>query len=293
MTLETLAIHSRDGTRLHVTIDRHADPTARACLLLHGFGDGGYVWRDTRIALQDLCTTVVLDLRGHGDSERSRSLAYDLRMNVEDVQAVITALRLAAPIVVGHSFGGEIALRIAACPASQISAAVLVDSGPDLNDAASRQATAHLRQLLRTYSSVEEYCSDLMKLRPLVSAATARQLANGALRRERDGYHLKLDSRLLDHADEQFTSASEWQQLLPAIRCSTLVVRGAGSAMVSAASARQMLRLLPMSRLVTLPRAGHAVMSDNPPAFCACISGFIRETTAPSNHPHSPGGHVM
>lgn len=140
----------------------------------------------------------------------------------------------------------------------------------------SHQATVYMRETMRTYKSIEEYSSRLKDMRPLLSEAVARQLARGSLRACEGGFELKLDPALINYADDELTSAAQWRELLPQIGCPTLVVRGAGSAMVTARAAKEMIRLLPRAQLVTIPRSGHAVMSDNPPAFCASVAGFVR-----------------
>jgi pimeloyl-ACP methyl ester carboxylesterase len=271
---ESRFIQAEDGTRLHVKLHRSKDPRGPTCLLLHGFGDGGYVWEDTTAALADICSTAVLDLRGHGDSGPSPSGIYDLDMNLKDVSTVVSRLALTRLILVGHSFGGEIVLRLAAQPSTV--AAIFVDIAPTVDIETAHQATVYMRETMRTYKSIEQYSSLLKEMRLLLSEAVARQLATGSLRVCEGGFELKLDPALIKYADDEFTSAPQWRELLPQIRCPTLVVRGAGSAMVSASAAKEMVRLLPRAQLVTIPRSGHAVMSDNPSAFCASLAGFIR-----------------
>jgi pimeloyl-ACP methyl ester carboxylesterase len=274
MLAESRFIHAEDGTRLHVKLYRSSDPRAPTCLLLHGFGDGGYVWEDTCAALAGICSTAVLDLRGHGDSGPSPSGIYDLDMNLRDARTVIARLGLARFILAGHSFGGEIILRLAAQPSTL--AAIFVDIAPTMDIGTAHQATVHMREAMRTYKSIEEYSTLLMNTRMLLPEAVARQLAIGSLRACEGGFELKLDPELIKYADDEFTSTAQWHELLPQIRRPTLVVRGAGSAMVTANAAKEMVRLLPRAQLVTIPRSGHAVMSDNPSAFCASVAGFIR-----------------
>lgn len=128
MPAESRFVQADDGTRLHVQLHRGSNPRAPTCLLLHGFGDGGYVWEDTSAALADICSTAALDLRGHGDSGPSPFGIYDLDTNLRDVRAVIARLGLNRLIFAGHSFGGEIILRLAAQPATV--AAIFVDMAP-------------------------------------------------------------------------------------------------------------------------------------------------------------------
>jgi pimeloyl-ACP methyl ester carboxylesterase len=286
MPSESILISAEDGTRLHVRLSRHADSSRPTCLLLHGYGDGSYVWADACAALSDVCKVVVVDLRGHGDSEPSRSGAYDADTGAGDVRTIIAQLELASPILIGHSFGGELVLRLAARPVPDVAAAVFVDICPEANQEASRQATVLMRETLRTYGSIEDYCNVLMSIRPILSKAAAERLAHGSLRPVEGGFQLKLDPALIDSADEEFTTAAQWRELLPGIRCPTLVVRGAASAMVSASCAAQMARMLAKARVVTVPKAGHAVMSDNPAAFCADIVGFVNSIAVAANRPH-------
>jgi pimeloyl-ACP methyl ester carboxylesterase len=274
MPAESRFVQAEDDTRLHVQLNRNRDPRAPTCLLLHGFGDGGYVWQDTAAALADICSTAVLDLRGHGDSGHSRSGIYDLHTNLRDVSTVIAQLGLARLILVGHSFGGEIILRLARHTSTI--AAIFVDIAPTIDIETAHQATAYMRETLRSYRSIEEYSSLLMDMRPLLPEAAARQIARDSLRSCEGGFELKLDIALLKYGDDEFTSISQWRELLPQIGCPALVVRGAGSAMVTASAAKEMVRMLPRAQLVTIPKSGHAVMSDNPSAFCASVAGFIR-----------------
>ncbi|HUS61866.1 MAG TPA: alpha/beta hydrolase [Acidimicrobiales bacterium] len=68
-----------------------------------------------------------IDLRGHGSSEQPHE-GYAIDDFVRDVVAVTAAERMEAPVVVGHSMGGVVALAAAAAGAAR--AAVMVDPAP-------------------------------------------------------------------------------------------------------------------------------------------------------------------
>jgi pimeloyl-ACP methyl ester carboxylesterase len=275
---ESRFVHAADGVRLHVRLHRSVLPTSTTCVLLHGFGEGSYVWEETCKALRNICTTAAVDLRGHGDSEYPAAATYAFDNHVFDIRAIIDRLALTRFMVAGHSFGGEIALRVAAHPPAQLLGAIFIDIAPTVDQEVSKQATVQMQQMLRPYRSVEEYSSLLMSMRPLLGESTAQQLARGALRECDAGLRLKLDPALMTCADEQFTSPARWQELLPMIRCPALVMRGSASAMVSASSAKEMVRMLARGELVTIPGAGHAVLSDNPAASSAAIARFADAT---------------
>lgn len=274
---ESLFIAANDGTRLHVDLYRNPTRTP-TCVLIHGFGDGGYIWTDLCAALRDLCSVAILDLRGHGDSERSRSGRYDLSTYVADVGALVAQLELTEIAVIGHSLGGEIAAHVAANAVMPVLGAILVDTCPEPDTDASAQVMVRLRRRMRVHRTVRDYESLLMNMCPLLSSTNARSLAAGALEACAGGFRPKLDPALLDEESDPGAALSPqiWQELLVAIRCPTLLVRGAASALVSASSAKRMTAALPQGRLVTIERAGHAVPSDNPEALRTSIVDFLK-----------------
>jgi pimeloyl-ACP methyl ester carboxylesterase len=63
--------------------------------------------------------------------------------------------------------------------------------------------------------------------------------------------------------------------LLSRMEWPALVVRGAGSALLSRDVAEQMIEIMPNARLETVPAAGHGVILDNPKGFEAAIRPFL------------------
>lgn len=77
-------------------------------------------------------TVGALDLRGHGESEMSPDGAASIADFADDVAAVAAHAGLEAPVVIGHSMGGLVALECAA--RGLASAAVLLDPAPILDE---------------------------------------------------------------------------------------------------------------------------------------------------------------
>lgn len=77
-------------------------------------------------------TVVALDLRGHGESDPGPDGAYAIGDLADDVATVVAHAGLEAPVVVGHSMGGLVALECAA--RGLASAAVLLDPAPILDE---------------------------------------------------------------------------------------------------------------------------------------------------------------
>lgn len=76
-----------------------------------------------------------LDLRGHGSSDKPQQ-DYTIAGYADDVAWLIGELGLDAPVVIGHSLGGAVALQLAADHPAATRALVLVDPAPVQNNAA-------------------------------------------------------------------------------------------------------------------------------------------------------------
>src|SRR5262249_28322760 len=121
----------REGVRLHYLEWRPTHLTnpspEPALFLLHGLSSNARVW-ERMARLLGPRRIVALDQRSHGLSDRPVS-GYTLDEVVADAAHVIRELGLGRPLVVGHSWGGAVALALAAAHPGLASGLVNVD-GP-------------------------------------------------------------------------------------------------------------------------------------------------------------------
>ena len=83
-------------------------------LMIHGFPDFWYTWRDQMAALSDSYQCVAIDQRGYNLSDKPKGVEnYDAKLLVDDVAAVIKSLGRDKAIIVGHDWGGMVAWRFA------------------------------------------------------------------------------------------------------------------------------------------------------------------------------------
>src|SRR5215468_3554879 len=83
-------------------------------VMIHGFPDFWYTWRDQMEALSDKFQCVAIDQRGYNLSDKPKGVEnYDVRLLVGDVAAVIKSLRQQKAIIVGHDWGGLVAWQVA------------------------------------------------------------------------------------------------------------------------------------------------------------------------------------
>ena len=117
---------ANDGVRLHV---REWPGGGDDVLLIHGLASSSHIWdlvapRLVRLGLHP----VAYDQRGHGRSSKPSS-GYGFDETTADAAAVIRATRLHRPIVVGHSWGANVALELAVRRSRSVGGTVLLDGG--------------------------------------------------------------------------------------------------------------------------------------------------------------------
>jgi pimeloyl-ACP methyl ester carboxylesterase len=244
--------------------------------MIHGFGDELHVWEDLAETLAPLFRVVAIDLRGHGDSGWDPNGSYKIQDYVDDVLQLIDAISCGRFVLVGHSLGGEIAIRIAAAQKQSVCGLVLVDFGPELNQIGTERALSDFNASIRTYESVAEYAGWLTERRPLACSTIVARLARNALRIRADGTaQLKCDPAIGRQVKAR-DPAALWTAL-GTISAPTLIVRGAGSAVLPSETALHMAKELVNGRLITISCAGHAVMTDNPREFRDKVRSFLAE----------------
>ena len=115
-----------DGVRLDV---REWAGGGEDVLLIHGLASTSHIWdlvapRLVRLGLHP----IAYDQRGHGRPSKPSS-GYGFDRTTADAAAVIRATRLHRPIVVGHSWGANVALELALRRSRVVGGTVLLDGG--------------------------------------------------------------------------------------------------------------------------------------------------------------------
>jgi lipase len=137
---------------------------APAVLAVHGITATSFSWLATTAALGDEVALIAVDLRGRGDSG-SLPGPFGLDAHVDDLVAVLDALALQRPVVVGHSMGSYVAARLGTQHPDRVSRLVLVDGGLTVPGSADVDPDTFMRVFLgpalarleMTFESVDAY----------------------------------------------------------------------------------------------------------------------------------------
>lgn len=117
-----------DEVRLHYVTAGAGDPV----VLLHGWPQTWFMWRDVIPLLAPHYQLIAPDLRGLGDSSRPDG-GYDKRTVARDIAQLMDLLGHARFRVVAHDWGGPVAFALAAQYAERVQAMAIFDA-PVLGD---------------------------------------------------------------------------------------------------------------------------------------------------------------
>lgn len=259
--------------------------TKQVVICVHGLSRQGRDFDVLAQALTPRARVLAVDVAGRGHSDwLADPAAYQVPTYAADLAQLITWVRATEPDAqidwVGTSMGGLIGMALAAQPALSLRRLVLNDVGPVIEWEALQRIGQYVGRDPRFDSrqAAIDYLASISRgFGPHTSAQwTALSLP---MLRERDGaWWLHYDPRIAvpfkaitEAADEaasrQAVKAGEaalWA-LYDAIRCPTLLLRGADSDLLTADTARQMADRGPRARCVAFAGVGHAptLVSDD------------------------------
>jgi pimeloyl-ACP methyl ester carboxylesterase len=99
-----------------------------ALLLIHGVGDNSTAWEPVHAKLAQRFTVIAPDLLGHGESDKPRA-DYSLAAFANGMRDLLAVLGIDRVTVVGHSFGGGVAMQFAYQYPQLVERVVLVSTG--------------------------------------------------------------------------------------------------------------------------------------------------------------------
>jgi pimeloyl-ACP methyl ester carboxylesterase len=243
----------------------------RPVVLLHGLLGSFENWHTVARSLEDAYRVIVPDLRNHGRSPHSGDISYPLL--AEDMRELIDGLRLANPILVGHSMGGktvmEFALRFPDVP----KAVVVEDMVPGESEAVSGQ---YIRMLLELDIESAAFRRDVeeMLLRKIGNRRLALFLLKNLERKSDGTFAWRSNLKALAANYERM-----WKGLDPGRSWDgpAMFIRGGQSEVVTDDSYEEILSFFPRATILTISEAGHWVHVDGGPEFVSHLRSFFED----------------
>ncbi len=287
----------RGAQGLRLVADVYGPATGPPALLLHGFGQTRQSWGRTAAELgAQGWRACAVDARGHGDSDRSATAAYEYADFSADVLTLCECVN-APPLVIGASMGGIAALVAQGSSATQLyRGLVLVDIAPDIDMDGARRIISFMSANPNGYANLNEAVEAIAAYRGPGRGKPSVQGLTRVLKQGTDGrWRWHWDPRLLSAREAWLADlnvvgehrATMREQMIKGVDkldVPTMLVRGGSSDVVTREAAEALLQLLPHARFVDVADASHMVAGDRNDAFNAAVLEFAlplgRQATA-------------
>lgn len=237
-------------------------PGGRPVIIMHGWGcraETMALFEDCITSTYPECAVYNLDLPGFGMSEEPDKV-YGIEDYTDTIERFADSIGLDAPVLIGHSFGGRIAILYSS--RRHVSGVILVDA-----------AGVKPRRKLKYYIKVYSFKA-AKKIAPLIFGK-----AKGAeiieRRRGKSGSADYAAASPMMRAILSKVVNEDLRHAMPAIKAPTLLIWGENDTATPLSDARIMESLIPDAGLVSFPGCGHFSFLDNPVQTRAVVSSFI------------------
>ncbi|MEP7183406.1 MAG: alpha/beta hydrolase [Betaproteobacteria bacterium] len=272
LTATTPRSHDFKGLSPHgfhrVVYHEWGDPrNSRVAICVHGLGRNG---RDFDVIAEALAAThrvLAVDMPGRGESDwLADPNDYGFATYLTTLTALVARSGAESVDWIGTSMGGLLGIAIAAQPKQPIARLVVNDVGPAIEPAALARIGEYIGMdpSFASFDEAERYIRAVSAPFGALTEAEWTYLTRTNVRQRPDGrWRLAYDPGIAVPFRAQPAPPDLWG-LWDAIRCPTLVLRGAASDLLSAATAAQMAARGPRPKVIEFAGVGHAPMLLTP-----------------------------
>lgn len=261
---------SADGIRLHAR-DYAGEESALPVLCFPGLTRNARDYAALAERLSPAHRVIAVEFRGRGESGYAKDpMSYVPLTYAQDVLALLDEQKIARFVAVGTSLGGIVTMLLAGLAPGRVAGALLNDVGPDIEAAGLARIRGYVGKSstwptwMHAARGLKEANHDVYPdwhVDDWLAMAKRLYRLNSAGRVVLD-YDLKIAEPF--RLPGQETGVDMWGALAQLGSAPVLVVRGARSDILSAATAQRMATALPRAESVTVPGVGHAPILDEP-----------------------------
>lgn len=277
MTAWNTGVVDVDGLRLHYTRSGNSVRDKPPVILAHGVTDDGPCWTAIAQELSDDYDLIMTDARGHGRSDAPEE-GYGSDKQADDLAAVIRALGLTKPAVVGHSMGAATTLVMAGTYPDLPGTIVLEDPPTWWLPADTGGDDQRRAGMLEWFTAIKrqtnaELLAGITQNQPNWSEV---EVATWVESKQR------FSPNVLSLLQPGASSHIDWTGTLGQITCpATLIYSDPERGGIVTAEAAEALRaIIPHLKIEHIGEAGHNIRRDQPEQFIKVVRAALSTWTA-------------
>jgi len=238
-------------------------------VLAHGITDSGLCWGRVARALEDAYDVIMVDARGHGETEAPRG-GYNWDTLREDLAAFIRALGLERPYLMGHSMGAETIAQVAG-HYPELAGRIVLEDPPWREGGFNRVQRLVARRKFR---------EAILERRVMAREDLLAQCRSDSPTWAEGEYEPWADSKLQvsPHVANITSSArAPWRKTAERLTVPTLLITGEpGKAIVTREVAAEALGLMAHGEELHLPGAGHSIHRERFTEVIEAVRAFLQ-----------------
>jgi pimeloyl-ACP methyl ester carboxylesterase len=267
----SLFVTAQDGLRLHVRAYSAGASRALPVVCLPGLARTAADFESLAATLSSDRQVLAVDYRGRGKSDYDHNPTnYNLQVELADLLAVLTAIGIGRAVFIGTSRGGMLTMLLAVVRPTAIAGCVLNDIGPVIELSGLMRIKSYVGKLPQPASFREaadvlqrRFGSHFPKWGDADWLAFARRTFKEANGRILADYDIKL-ATILDGITPERPLQPLWKEFDALARLPVMVVRGANSDILSAATVEAMRARRRSLDVVEVVDEGHTPRLTDP-----------------------------
>jgi pimeloyl-ACP methyl ester carboxylesterase len=264
-----------DGSRVHYVEAGRGDPV----VLIHGIFASTFSFRHTIPELAQQHRVAAFDLRGFGYTDMPEDGDYSLTAQAALIHDAMARLGIDRAAVVGHSMGGDIAMRLALLHPESVSRLVLVDSVTEHETSRGRRLPRLVRPLLPLIAGFSLNTHSLR--RGILSAVhDPAHVTDDVVAGYERPMHVKGRLRAL----RMLMAHRAWDLPVEPERITqpTLVLWGEHDRWIPVEHGEELAQRIPNARFAVVRSAGHLPLEEQPVDTAVMLSAFLRAEAPPA-----------
>jgi len=242
-------------------------------IILHGLFGSSDNWPTIAKQLADTYTIHLLDSRNHGKSPHTNQFGYDNM--AMDVREYIQDHNLKDIILMGHSMGGKVAMKIALEYPMRVKKLIVADIAPRKYSIIHNHIIDALISINPDNIDSREQ-ADLQLSQTIKSPVLRKFLLKNLYRDEDNTFKWRINLKAicdnLESLGAQIISSQKYEE-------DVLFLKGELSDYITTEDEKEIYSLFPKAIIKSIPRATHWLHAENPELFFQEVCNFLEINT--------------
>jgi pimeloyl-ACP methyl ester carboxylesterase len=281
ITWDNRVLHSHIKP-INLAYDEYGIEHNKTLLFIHGFGESRYTWRFLVKPLAKKYHIVTVDLKGFGESPKTEDEYYSVYDQAKLLESFIEKKGLKHLTIIGHSFGGGVALVLALMQEKNIFKKSMIDRLILINTMSYKQHLPSMMWLLQKpiigYLGIHLLSADTIALE-----AYSYAFSNDKLIPQES---IEQSAKMIDLPNAKYAYKQTVDYIIPDdiakvekeykdITIPTLIIWGRDDVSIPYRFGERLNRDMPNSRLIILDGVGHMPQEESPKKVLDAIEQFM------------------